>query len=130
MYLSNIVKTWNLWKCLFQKSNYWKFLIEDYHNVQVDFNRYDLLSSSKDPNRKLKEHQKEAVQFLLSRKKCILADDPGGGKSTELVACNIEGNFDSVLIIICPASIKTTLEKRINWYVPERKDINNYWKSN
>lgn len=56
------------------------FLREDYHNVQVDFNRYDLLSSSKDPNRKIKSHQKEAVQFLLSRKKCILADDMGVGK--------------------------------------------------
>ena len=37
------------------------FLIEDYHNTQVDFDRYDRLSLSKDPNRKLKEHQKEAA---------------------------------------------------------------------
>ena len=56
------------------------FLIEDYHTVEVDFNRYDRLSLSKDPNRKLKEHQKEAIQFLLHRKKCILADDMGLGK--------------------------------------------------
>lgn len=56
------------------------FLVEDYHNFKVDFNRYDTLSSSKDPNRRIKEHQKEAVQFLLSRKKCILADDMGVGK--------------------------------------------------
>ena len=95
------------------------FLIEDYHNVQVDFNRYDLLSSSKDPNRKIREHQKEAVQFLLSRKKCVLADDPGFGKSTELAVAAIEGNFDSILII-SPASIKTTWKKELLWYVPER----------
>lgn len=56
------------------------FLIEDYHNFQVDFDRYDRLSQMKDPNRKLKEHQKEAVKFLLSRKRCILADDMGVGK--------------------------------------------------
>ena len=62
------------------------FLIDDYHNVQVDFERYDKLSMSKDPNRKIKPHQKEAVQFLLSRKKCILADDMGLGKSLELSA--------------------------------------------
>lgn len=97
------------------------FLVDDYHNVQVDFNRYDMLSSSKDPNRKLREHQKEAVQFLLSRKKCILADDPGFGKSTELAVAAIEGNFDSILII-SPASIKTTWKKELLWYVPE-KDI-------
>lgn len=97
------------------------FLVDDYHNVQVDFNRYDMLSSSKDPNRKIREHQKEAVQFLLSRKKCILADDPGFGKSTELAVAAIEGNFDSILII-SPASIKTTWKKELLWYVPE-KDI-------
>lgn len=56
------------------------FLIEDYHNYQVNFDRFDKLSMLKDPNRKLKEHQKEAVKFLLSRKKCILADDMGVGK--------------------------------------------------
>jgi len=56
------------------------FLVEDFHNVNVDFDRYDRLSSAKDPNRKLKDHQKEAIKFLLSRKKCILADDMGLGK--------------------------------------------------
>ena len=95
------------------------FLIEDYHNVQVDFNRYDRISMSKDPNRRIKSHQKEAVQFLLSRKKCILADDMGLGKSLELSVASIEGNFDSV-IIICPASLKTNWKKELMWYVPER----------
>ena len=95
------------------------FLIEDYRNVQVDFERYDKLSMSKDPNRRVKPHQKEAVQFLLSRKKCILADDMGLGKSLELSIAAIEGNFDSV-IIICPASLKTNWKKELMWYVPER----------
>ena len=95
------------------------FLIDDYRNVQVDFERYDKLSMSKDPNRKIKPHQKEAVQFLLSRKKCILADDMGLGKSLELSVAAVEGNFDSV-IIICPASLKTNWKKELMWYVPER----------
>lgn len=95
------------------------FLIEDYHNVQVDFDRYDRISMSKDPNRRIKPHQKEAVQFLLSRKKCILADDMGLGKSLEISVASIEGNFDSV-IIICPASLKTNWKKELMWYVPER----------
>ena len=95
------------------------FLVEDYHNIQVDFDRYDKLSMSKDPNRRLREHQKEAVQFLLSRKKCVLADEPGYGKTSELIVAAIEGNFDSVLII-CPASIKSTWKKELLWYVPER----------
>lgn len=95
------------------------FLVEDYHNVQVDFDRYDRITMSKDPNRRIKPHQKEAVQFLLSRKKCILADDMGLGKSLELSVASIEGNFDSI-IIICPASLKTNWKKELMWYVPER----------
>lgn len=95
------------------------FLIENYHNIKVDFDRYDKLSLSKDKNRKLKEHQKEAVKFLLSRKKCVLADDQGFGKTNELVVAAIEGNFDSILII-CPASIKSTWKKELMWYIPER----------
>ena len=95
------------------------FLLDDYHNLNVNFDRYDMLSSSKDPNRRIKSHQKEAVQFLLSRKKCILADDMGVGKSLELAVASVEGNFDSVLII-CPASLKTTWKKELMWYVPER----------
>ena len=95
------------------------FLLEDYHNYQVDFDRFDRLSMSKDPNRRLKSHQKEAVQFLLSRKRCILADDMGVGKTTELSVAAVEGNFDATLIL-CPASLKTQWRDELLWYVPER----------
>lgn len=95
------------------------FLLEDYNNYQVDFERYDRLSSSKQEGRVLREHQKESVKFLLSRKKCILAVDMGGGKTTALTVASIEGNFDSVLII-CPASLKTDWKKEMLFYVPER----------
>ena len=56
------------------------FLTEDYHQLDVDFDRYDRLASRIDPNRKIKDAQKESIKFLLSRKKCILADDMGFGK--------------------------------------------------
>ena len=102
-----------------KKSILGNFLLGDYHQVSVDFDRYDRLSMAKDPNRRLKPHQKEAVQFLLSRKKCILADDMGLGKSLEATVAAIEGNFDSVLIV-CPASLKTNWKKELLWYVPER----------
>lgn len=95
------------------------FLIEDYNNIQVDFDRYDKLSMMKNPEHRLKSHQKEGVKFLLSRKKCILADDMGLGKSKTLSVAAIEGNFDSI-IIICPASLKTNWRDELMWYVPER----------
>ena len=95
------------------------FLVEDYTKLNVDFDRYDKLSMSKDNNHRIKEHQKTAVKFLLSRKKCILADDMGYGKTKSLIISALEGNFDSV-IIICPASIKTNWKNELLWYVPER----------
>ncbi len=95
------------------------FLVDDYSNIQVDFDRYDRLSMMKKPEHRLKQHQKEGVKFLLSRKKCILADDMGLGKSKTLSIAAIEGNFDSI-IIICPASLKTNWRDELLWYVPER----------
>ena len=95
------------------------FLVSDYRETKVDFDRYDKLSTSKDSNRRLREHQKDAIKFLLSRKKCVLADDMGFGKTNSLSVAAIEGNFDSVLII-CPASIKSTWKKELMWYIPER----------
>ena len=99
------------------------FLLEDYHNISIDFDRYDKLSMSRTPDkpRKIKNHQKEAVQFLISRKKCILADDMGLGKSTSLTVASIEGNFDAILII-CPASLKSNWFNELTNYVSE-KDI-------
>lgn len=98
------------------------FLVEDYNKIDVDFDRYDKLSSVRKPesNRKIKEHQKEAVKFLLSRKKCILALDMGAGKTASLSVAAIEGNFDSVLVI-CPASLKTTWFNELSYYVSERE---------
>jgi len=95
------------------------FTLPDWHDYPVDFERYDRLSTAKDPNRRLFLHQKEGVQFLLSRKRCVLADDMGYGKTTTLSVAAIEGNFDSILII-CPASMKTTWKRELMWYVPER----------
>lgn len=97
------------------------FLVDDFHNMQIDFDRYDRLSMEQDPKRRLFPHQKEGVQFLLTRKKCILADSMGLGKTSTLSVAAIEGNFDST-VIICPASLKTNWKRELMWYVPE-KDI-------
>lgn len=56
--------------------------MEDYNEMDIDFDPYDNIMSS--INRKVLPHQKEAVKFLLSRRKCILADEPGLGKAQPL----------------------------------------------
>lgn len=94
------------------------FLVEDYNKLEIDFERYNKLSNYQ---RILFDHQKDAIKFLLSRKKCILADDMGLGKTTSLSVAAIEGNFDSVLII-CPASLKSNWKRELSFYIPE-KDI-------
>lgn len=96
------------------------FMHDDYHNININFNVYDDISTLKDPNRKIKEHQKEAIKFLVSRKKCLLADDMGYGKTTELIIGSLEDKYDKILII-CPASIKTNWKRELMWYVNENE---------
>ena len=98
------------------------FLTEDYHTITVDFERYNNLGLINRPDipRIVKPHQMEAVQFLLSRKKCILADDMGLGKSMSVSIASIEGNFDCVLVI-CPASLKTNWLEELSFFIPQRE---------
>lgn len=98
------------------------FLTEDYHTITVDFERYNNLGLINRPDipRTVKPHQMEAVQFLLSRKKCILADDMGLGKSMSVSIASIEGNFDCVLVI-CPASLKTNWLEELSFFIPQRE---------
>lgn len=91
------------------------FLVEDFHSFQVDFAKYN--SMAKDGT-VLRPHQEEAVKFLLARKKCILADEPGSGKSKCCAVASIAGGFKKILII-CPASVKPTWKRELSAYVPE-----------
>ena len=50
----------------------------NYENLDIDFDKYDKLTEKY--GRKLKEHQKTAVKFLVANRKCILADSMGLGK--------------------------------------------------
>lgn len=50
----------------------------DYDSIEVDFDKYDKMTEHL--GRKLKEHQKSAVKFMLANRRCILADSMGLGK--------------------------------------------------
>ena len=93
------------------------FLVEDYTNLSIDFDKYNSLMHKKDPNRFIKPHQEDGVKFLVSRKKCILADSMGTGKSATLSLASIEGTYEHVLII-CPASLKTNWKEELEWFIP------------
>lgn len=56
------------------------FLMEDYHDYPFDINKYVT------ENRTPLPHQIDAAKFMLSRKKCIVADEMGSGKCEPLTA--------------------------------------------
>jgi SWI/SNF-related matrix-associated actin-dependent regulator 1 of chromatin subfamily A len=104
-----------------------QIFIDDYSKMEIDFDKYDHILSKR--GRKVLEHQKLAVKFLLSRKKCILADDMGLAKTASSIIATIEGSFKKILII-CPASLKTNWKREIEYFVSENDiailDSNNF----
>lgn len=89
--------------------------MEDFNELSVDFSKYNETLAEFD--KELYEHQKSAVKFLLSRKKCLLADSQGLGKSLSAIVASIEGNFKKILII-CPASLKSTWKRELKTFIP------------
>lgn len=89
------------------------FLLEDYNKLEINFEKYEEKNG-----RKIFEHQKEAVKFLLSRKKAILAHDMGYGKTYSAILAALEGNFTHILVI-SPSSVKKTWEKELKLLVDD-----------
>lgn len=54
----------------------------DYNAIDIDFDQFDNMPSNK--GRKLKDHQKSGVKFLVANKKCVLADSMGTGKMQDV----------------------------------------------
>lgn len=99
-------------------------------NVYIDFSKYDKMTA--DRGIKIKELQKEGINFLLTKKKCILADGMGCGKSKMATIASMESGAKKILII-CPASLKSTWKREICFYndTSEVSIINgSEWNSN
>lgn len=89
------------------------FLSEPWENKLIDFNVYNERSG-----RCLYPHQEDAVKFLTSKKKAILADSPGFGKTASAIVAALEDRYQKVLIV-CPASLKLNWKKELMTYVDE-----------
>lgn len=87
--------------------------VSDYLEMEVDFDKYD--KKTQKLGRKLREHQKTAIKFLLTNKKCILADSQGLGKTTSAIVAALEGGFSKTLIITTK-SVKSTWRREIEIY--------------
>lgn len=88
----------------------------DYNTLDIDFSVYDNIPSAQ--GRKLKEHQKTAVKFLVANKKCILADSMGLGKTVSSIIASLAGGYKKTLVITT-ASLKSGWKKDLLYYVPE-----------
>ena len=88
----------------------------DYESLEIDFDKYDKISEKY--GRKLKEHQKTAVKFLVGNRKCILADSMGLGKSLSAIVAALETGSKKILVITT-ASLKTTWKREIGFYEPD-----------
>ena len=93
-------------------------LEETAQNVKLDINfkKYDNVTKSEGVF--LKKAQKEGIEFLLKNKKCILADSMGTGKSRQALIASMETGSKKILII-CPASLKSTWKREICVYNDE-----------
>ena len=89
------------------------FLSEDWTLKEIDFKPYnERLGFSLYP------HQEEAVKFLTSKKKAILADVMGFGKTYSAIVSALEDKYEKVLVI-SPASVKMTWYKELKSLVNE-----------
>ena len=88
----------------------------DYDAIKVDFDKYDKMTEHL--GRKLKEHQKSAVKFMLANRRCILADSMGLGKTTSAIISALASGSKKILVITT-ASLKSTWKREIKLYEPE-----------
>lgn len=89
------------------------FLSEDWTLKEIDFKAYNERLGFN-----LYPHQEEAVKFLTSKKKAILADVMGFGKTLSAIVSALEDKYEKVLII-SPASVKMTWFKELKGLVDE-----------
>lgn len=89
------------------------FLSEDWTLKEIDFKPYNERMGFN-----LYPHQEEAIKFLTSKKKAILADSMGFGKTMSAIVAAIEDKYEKVLII-SPASVKLTWLKELKNLVSE-----------
>lgn len=89
------------------------FISPKWEDKIIDFQKYEKISGIT-----LKPHQERGVKFLTTREKAILSTQMGGGKTITAIVSALEGEFKKILIV-CPASVKTTWQKELIKYVSE-----------
>lgn len=69
---------------------------------------------------KLRDYQREGSNFLLARKKALLADDMGLGKTAQTINALVHGKLNPALVV-CPATLKFVWADEVEKWHPEWK---------
>lgn len=80
---------------------------QEVKKVEIDYSKYD--------HRPPLDHQKDAIERLVSTKKFILADSMGLGKTVSTIIAVLETGVEKILII-CPSSLKLNWKKELEIY--------------
>ena len=91
--------------------------LEDFNQKVVDFGKYNKMAGIV-----LKSQQEQGIKFLTTRKKAILAHQMGGGKTITSIVAALEDNYEKILII-SPASVKSTWEKELKRFVNDEEMV-------
>jgi SWI/SNF-related matrix-associated actin-dependent regulator of chromatin subfamily A-like protein 1 len=110
---------YHIWGKLNEKQNNYAIWLPKFAIIQEEKKLNRVIDYSPYSHREPMNHQKEAIEKLLSNNKFILADDMGVGKTTSAIIASLESESKKVLVI-CPSSLK------INWY----REIKNYSDKN
>ncbi len=108
-------KSYHIWGKVFSSETVYDFWIpksaiikdNEVKNIVIDYSKYDI--------RPPMDHQKTAIQKLVSNKKYILADDMGLAKTGSSIIAALETKEKKILII-CPASLKINWQREIEIY--------------
>ena len=96
---------------------------EEFTDLKLDFTWFDKKLKQVDPDYFIYDHQKDAIKFMLTRKRCILSLDMGLGKTmSSIIASLMYGN--KKVLVICPASIKSQWLEELSVFIdPENVNI-------
>jgi SWI/SNF-related matrix-associated actin-dependent regulator 1 of chromatin subfamily A len=103
------------WVSLFLPKKYTLDTLMDIDWDKCDIDIPKLNSMLEASERSVLDHQVPAFKFLLAARKCILADQMGLSKTSSAIGASISGNFKHILII-SPASVKSTWKKELSFY--------------
>jgi SNF2 family DNA or RNA helicase len=92
--------------------------------IKVNFDKYPLLDKR---GWKPFNHQIEGVEFLVNNEKCILAHEPGLGKTYQSIVAALEMGAERILVI-CPSTLKINWGREIQNFTDDVTIIkNNVW---